>query len=107
MNSTDDFVSAIDEKDLSDGKMKLKSIEGIPILFLKQSGQVYAIDNRCPHQGCGLSGGTLEGAVVICPCHDWRFSLKTGEYEEEPSMKLIKFDYKIEAGKIYVKLPDE
>ena len=103
----DDFIAALDEKDLKEGSMKKASIEGIPVLFIKQFGQVFAIDNRCPHMGCGFSGGTLDGAVIICPCHDWRFNLQTGEYEDDPTIKMVKFEYKIESGKIYVKLPDD
>jgi 3-phenylpropionate/trans-cinnamate dioxygenase ferredoxin subunit len=97
------FVPVLDEKDLKDGSMKLVSAEGVPVLLVKVSGQVFAIDNRCPHMSCGFSGGTLDGYVIICPCHDWRFDLRTGEYEEEKEMKLMKYEWKLEAGKIWVK----
>ena len=56
---------------------------------------------------CGFSGGTLEGMVIICPCHDWRFDLKTGEYDQDPSMKLLKYEWKTESGKIWVKIDEE
>ncbi len=102
----EDFVAAVDEKELADGKMKLVSVEGIPILFIKQHGKIYAIDNRCPHMGCGFSGGTLDGSCLICPCHDWCFNIETGEYKEDPSIKLKKYEWKIEDGKIQVKLDD-
>ena len=53
---------------------------------------------------CGFSGGTLDGLVIVCPCHDWRFDLETGEYEEGPGFfKLTKYDWKIKSGKIWVK----
>jgi nitrite reductase/ring-hydroxylating ferredoxin subunit len=106
VDSLEGFVPALDEKELQEGKMKLLSVEGTPILFIKQKGKIFAIDNRCPHMGCGFSGGTLDGLVVICPCHDWRFDLETGEYEDEPSMKLTMYEWKIEAGKIWVKLDE-
>jgi nitrite reductase/ring-hydroxylating ferredoxin subunit len=107
MENTDGFVPVLEEKDLQEGKMKLATIEGTPVLFIKQQGQIFAIDNRCPHQGCGFSGGTLDGLVIICPCHDWRFSLKTGEYEEESAIKLTTFEWKVESGKIWVKLEED
>ena len=106
MAMIDDFIPVMDEKELKDGSFKLVSVEGVPILFVKQSGQIFAIDNRCPHQGCGFSGGTLDGYVIVCPCHDWRFNLQTGEYEVEPAYTLKKYEFKVEAGKIYVKLDD-
>ena len=56
MENTDGFVPVLEEKDLKEGKMKLVTIEGTPVLFIKQQGKIFVIDNRCPHQGCGFSG---------------------------------------------------
>jgi nitrite reductase/ring-hydroxylating ferredoxin subunit len=36
-------------------------------------------------------------------CQDWRFDLRTGEYEKEKELKLVKFEWKIEPGKILIK----
>ena len=106
MNEMKNFFPAIDEKELKDSSMKYVSVEGTPILFIKQHGRILAIDNRCPHQGCGFSGGTLEEGAIVCPCHDWRFDLKTGEYEKAPTIKLTKYELEIKEGKIWVKLDD-
>ena len=106
MNEMENFFLAIEEAELKDGSMKLVSVEGTPILLIKQLGEIFAIDNRCPHQGCGFSGGTLDAGIIVCPCHEWRFNLKSGEYEKGPAMKLTKYEWKIEDGKIWVKLED-
>jgi len=103
----DDFFPALEEKELKEGTMKLMSVEGTPILLIRQSGQIFAIDNRCPHQGCGFSGGTLDVLVIVCPCHDWRFDLQTGEYLDQPTIKLTRYKWKIKSGKIWVKLDDD
>jgi len=102
----ENFFPALEEKELKEGTMKLVSVEGTPILLIKQAGKIFAVDNRCPHQGCGFSGGTLEGFVIVCPCHDWRFNLNSGEYEEEPAIKLVKHQWIIKEGKIWVRLED-
>jgi nitrite reductase/ring-hydroxylating ferredoxin subunit len=106
MVESENFVPVLEEKELQEGTMKLVRVEGTPVLLIKQSGQIFAIDNRCPHQGCAFSGGTLEGVVIICPCHDWHFDLKTGEYENEPGMKLTMYEWKIESGKIWVNIEE-
>ena len=92
MENSDGFVAAIDENELQDGKMKLVTVQGTPVLLIKQQGEIFAINNRCPHMACGFSGGTLDGLVIVCPCHDWRFDLITGEYEEGPGFRLTKYD---------------
>ena len=107
MEDLDGFMPVLDEKELGEGKMKLVTVEGTPILFIKQQGQIFAINNRCPHMACGFSGGVLDGLVIVCPCHDWRFDLITGEYEDGPGFRLTKYDWKIKSGKIWVKLEDE
>ena len=107
MENSDGFVPVLKEKELQEGKMKLVSLEGTPILFIKQQGQIFAINNRCPHMACSLLGGTFEGLVIVCPCHDWRFDLTTGEYEEAPGFRLTKYNWKIKSGKIWVKLEEE
>ena len=100
------WVPVLDVTELQEGSMKLVDAEGSPVLIVKVSGQIFAIDNRCPHMSCGFSGGELDGFVIICPCHDWRFDLQTGEYEEEKDLKLIKYEWKIESGKIWIKLEE-
>ena len=107
MKNPDGFLPVLKEEELQEGKMKLVSVEGTPILFIRQQGQIFAINNRCPHMACGFIGGTLDGLVIVCPCHDWRFDLTTGEYEEAPGFRLTKYKWKIKSGKIWVNMEEE
>lgn len=97
-------MSVLNENELSDGSMKLVKVEGVPVLLVKANGKVFAFDNRCPHMGCALSGGELDGYMIVCPCHDWRFDLRTGEYEEHKEIKLTKIKMNKKSGKIWVKV---
>ena len=106
MDNQSGFVPVLEENELQEGSMKLVKVEGLPVLLIKQFGEIYAIDNRCPHMGCMFSGGTLDGSVIVCPCHDWRFDLKTGEYEEDQEIKLLSYKNKVESGKIWVRLDE-
>jgi nitrite reductase/ring-hydroxylating ferredoxin subunit len=107
MEKQDGFVPVLDQKDLEEGKMKLVSVEGTQVLFIRQEGKIFVINNQCPHMACALSGGSLDGLVIICPCHEWRFDLETGEYEEGPGFRLTIYDWKLESGKIWIKLEEE
>ena len=49
---------------------------GIAVFF--HEGQVYALDNRCPHMGFPLSQGTCQDGIVTCYWHYARFDLRTG-----------------------------
>jgi nitrite reductase (NADH) small subunit len=39
----------------------------------------YAIDHACPHAGGPLADGIAADCSVICPLHERRFALDTGE----------------------------
>jgi len=59
---------------------KLIRKEGRQILLLADAGKIFAIANRCPHEGYPLSEGTPgPGAVLTCNWHNWKFDLASGE----------------------------
>jgi nitrite reductase/ring-hydroxylating ferredoxin subunit len=39
---------------------------------------VHAIDNACPHEGYGLTQGSLVGNVLTCQWHNWKFQVDDG-----------------------------
>ena len=49
------------------------------ISLFKIDDRVYAIDNRCPHEGYPLAVGSVEDGVVTCNWHNWKFRLRDGE----------------------------
>jgi nitrite reductase/ring-hydroxylating ferredoxin subunit len=54
--------------------------DGKQILLIFAGERVFAIANRCPHEGYPLSEGTLSpGCLLICNWHNWKFDLRNGE----------------------------
>lgn len=100
----DVFVSSIKESELNEGQMKAVRVKGRPILLVRQSGEVFGVSNICPHMGCSFQGGILNGYVVMCPCHGWKFDVRNGQYQENPLTALTCYRCKIENGKIYVEI---
>jgi 3-phenylpropionate/trans-cinnamate dioxygenase ferredoxin subunit len=101
------YVAVAEEKDIIEGKMRLVRVEGIPVLIIRRYGEFCVIDDRCPHMGCKFSNGSLDGDFIVCPCHDWRFNLKTREYENQPNYMLTTYPFKVEVGKIWVKVEED
>jgi nitrite reductase/ring-hydroxylating ferredoxin subunit len=98
------WVFAADDKELAEASMKLANIGETPVLIVKKEGKFYALDNRCSHMECPLSSGELDGFIVKCPCHDWRFDIRTGEFIDAPEIKLPVFQVKVMKGNVYVKI---
>jgi nitrite reductase/ring-hydroxylating ferredoxin subunit len=51
----------------------------VSLVLVKQDGQVYALENKCPHLGLPLGRGKLVGGEIVCPFHGSRFDVRTGE----------------------------
>jgi nitrite reductase (NADH) small subunit len=47
-------------------------------VFHLRSGEVRAVQARCPHKDGPLADGLTGGGVVVCPYHSWKFDLGTG-----------------------------
>jgi len=63
----------------ADGQRLLRH-DGRQVLLITHSGRLFAIANRCPHEGYPLSEGTLgPDCVLTCNWHNWKFDLATGE----------------------------
>lgn len=43
------------------------------VIHRTSSGVALAAVDRCPHRGAALSGGAIEGDLLVCPYHGFRF----------------------------------
>lgn len=100
----DSWVFAIEEKNLKTENLILVSPKGLPILLIEKNGSLYAFENKCAHMACPLSGGVLDGYILQCPCHDWKFDIRTGEFLDAKEIKIITFGVKKAEGKIFINL---
>lgn len=73
------WVHAASLGDIPPGESLHVQLEGLQLGLFNVDGALYAIDNACPHKGGFLSQGTLNGTVVTCPLHAWKFELTNGE----------------------------
>ena len=69
-------VGALDE--LKEKGHIVVSGASVPIVVFYDNGQVYAVDNRCPHMGFPLHQGTVEDGLLTCHWHHARFDLSSG-----------------------------
>src|SRR5215467_8743119 len=77
-NATSDFVRAgtLEELRLK-GRIVVHGRHR-PVLLVHEGGQVFALDNRCPHMGFPLERGSVEDGILTCHWHHARFELASG-----------------------------
>ena len=61
------------------GSRVVASASGDIALFRTHDDEVFAVHDKCPHQGGPLSQGILSGQTVTCPLHGWKIELASGE----------------------------
>jgi nitrite reductase/ring-hydroxylating ferredoxin subunit len=66
-------------------------------------GQVYAIEEICPHAHAKLSEGFAEGCEIECPLHNAVFDVTTGKHlRGEPCRDVRTFPVRVVEGRIEV-----
>lgn len=70
-------VCTVSELKENHGKRFL--INDVDIAVFKVNGEVFVLNNTCPHQHTTIIyDGFIEDGCVVCPAHGWMFNLKTG-----------------------------
>ena len=98
------WIFVIEDKELKENSIGLVFPNGIPILLIRKEGnEIYALTNKCAHMACPLSAGAIEGYIIKCPCHDWEFDIRTGEFLNAKEIKIPVFEWKLKEGKIFIR----
>jgi nitrite reductase (NADH) small subunit len=66
-------------EDVPVGEGRAVVVDGKRIAVFRAASGWYALDAVCPHRGGPLEDGLLADRTVICPLHERRFDLATGE----------------------------
>jgi len=96
------FVKVCKAGDIPAGAGKTVDINGKPVAIFNVDGNFYAISDTCLHRGGPLGEGELDGKVVTCPWHGWRYDVTTGSNDMNPSVTVEKFQVKVEGDDILV-----
>lgn len=102
---TREFITVARVADIPPGTGRTVEVKGVWIALFNVDGTFYAIDNACPHAGGPLGEGTLTGRVVTCPWHGWKFSVVSGQREDNPDFEVACCLVRIEGESVQISLP--
>jgi nitrite reductase/ring-hydroxylating ferredoxin subunit len=83
------WIAVLPVTDLADRKPVKVDVDGSAVLLVRNGEELFAIGNRCPHQGAPLHkgmvrfGGSLR--TVQCPLHGSTFDLADGRVLRGPA----------------------
>ena len=98
-----DFVTVANVNDLKPGEGKVVEANGKTIALFNVDGKFHAIDNTCVHAGGPLGEGMLDGDIITCPWHHWKYNIKTGISAVNPQVKVDKYEVQVKGEEVKVK----
>lgn len=76
-------------------------------VFRNGDGEVFAVQDRCPHRGGPLSQGIVHGRSVTCPLHGLRVDLTSGEAIAPDTGCARRYEVRIDGGSVLLQLQSE
>ncbi|RMF39827.1 MAG: nitrite reductase (NAD(P)H) small subunit [Planctomycetota bacterium] len=101
------FVTVARVGEIPEGRGRAYPVGKRMIAVFCVEGRYYAIDDFCPHQGASLAEGYLDGCIVACPLHHWRFSIEDGTWMDNTRIKIDAYPVRVVGDRIQVRIPPE
>jgi nitrite reductase/ring-hydroxylating ferredoxin subunit/uncharacterized membrane protein len=83
--AAEEWTDVLGEQELADGRPHCVEVAGVPVLVVRDRGELVALSDRCSHRGGALHEGEIDDGCVVCPLHGSRFRLRDGSVERGPS----------------------
>ncbi len=84
--------------------VKVVTVAGTPIALLNVAGEIFALEHSCPHQGGPIGEGEICGMTITCPWHDWKFDIRTGANDRDPTILAKTYAVRVVEGMVLVEV---
>ena len=94
--------------DLPEGRGTTSEVDGVAVMVVRSGERVFAVADRCTHQGASLSRGPVRIkdalATVTCPAHGSGFRLDDGRVLRGPATRPVaSYDVRVEDSVVEVR----
>jgi ferredoxin-thioredoxin reductase catalytic chain len=89
------------ETELAEGDLKHVKIGKRDVVVVRTMGTYYALSNVCRHAFAPLSDGFVDGFMLICPWHGWRYDVRDGA-TDHPAAEVATFPVTVRDGYAWV-----
>ena len=101
-----EWVAAVGVDELPVGGRKLFRHYDKRIALFRTERAIYAIDNRCPHQGYALLQGDMREETLTCAWHNWKFELDQGGFCSFGGEAVRSYPIDVRGGQVFVDVTD-
>jgi len=97
-------VGAVDA--VSDSAPLSAEVEGIAVVIVRCGSELYAVEDRCTHDGESLGAAEVEDCQIICPRHGARFCLRSGAALTPPAYEPLRtYRVREQDGRLLLEVP--
>ena len=83
-------------------------VDGVQLAVVRCGRELYAVEDRCTHDGESLGEAQVENCQIICPRHGSHFCLRTGEALTPPAYEPLRtYRVREQDGRLLVEGPPE
>ena len=81
-------------------------VDGAAVVVVRCGSELYAVEDRCTHDGESLGEAPVENCQIICPRHGSHFCLRTGEALTPPAYEPLRtYRVRTQEGRILIEVP--
>lgn len=103
-NSASGWTHALALPALGDGQSQLVEVDGHSVFLSRFGDRVTCFENACAHMGLAMDHGPIEGGILTCPHHGFRYALETGECLTAPEVALQPHAVRVRGNIIEVRI---
>ena len=106
LEAPEDWTAVADEASVKELEPLLVRSADVEIVLVREQGALYALLERCAHQGGPLHEGRIEDGCVVCPWHSSRYRLSDGvalsgpTAHPQPALQVRVRDSKVEVRRL-------
>ena len=106
LEAPEDWTAVADEASVKELEPLLVRSADVEIVLVREQGALYALLERCAHQGGPLHEGRIEDGCVVCPWHSSRYRLSDGVAlsgptpHPQPALQVRVRDSKVEVRRL-------
>lgn len=96
------FLRTAKKEEVPAGTIREFQLDGKTVAVANVGGKLFAINNVCLHRGGPLGQGELDGQVVTCPWHGWRYDVTNGKLVTNPAVGVETYPIEVRGEDIFV-----
>lgn len=96
------YIEVCDVDDVPDMRPKMVEVDDQSILICRGEDGMFAVDEICPHEDLSMRFGVVQWDKIVCPHHQYRFDLETGQCQRRRCSPVPVYELEIHDEKVYV-----